>query len=84
LGFVSFVSILICIGILIKKALAKLNTFTEIERCLVVSYIGGTIGILFNSLFIDVFEASKFAIIFFLMTGLFVSLVRNKLYEDNN
>lgn len=81
LGFLSFILIFLNIFNLARKALLNLSKFNGVELAFVVSFIGGLIGIFVNALFIDIFEASKFAIIFFLLTGLFVTLVRNKLYE---
>ena len=81
LGFISFILIFSHILNLVRKIISKLSILGGVELGFVVGFIGGLIGVLVNALFIDVFEASKFAIIFFLMTGLFVSIVRNKLYE---
>ena len=81
LGFLSFILIFSSIFNLARKMISKLFKLNGVEKAFVVSFVGGLIGILLNAIFIDIFEASKFAIIFFLITGLFVSLVRNKLYE---
>ncbi|MCX6705578.1 MAG: O-antigen ligase family protein [Candidatus Woesebacteria bacterium] len=81
LGFLSFILIFSNVFNLARKILSKLSKLTGVELAFVVSFIGGLIGILVNAMFIDIFEASKFAIIFFLITGLFVSLARGKLYE---
>lgn len=81
LGFLSFILIFSNIFNLARKMISGLSKFNGVEVAFVVSFVGGLIGILLNAIFIDIFEASKFAIIFFLITGLFVSLVRNKLYE---
>ncbi len=81
LGFLSFLLIFSDIFNLARKIISQLSKLNNVELAFVVSFIGGLIGIFVNALFIDIFEASKFAIVFFLVTGLFVSLVRNKLYE---
>lgn len=81
LGFLSFILIFSSIFNLAGKMISKLFKLNGVEVAFVVSFVGGLIGILLNAIFIDIFEASKFAIIFFLITGLFVSLVRNKIYE---
>lgn len=44
----------------------------------VVGYMGGLGGILVNASFIDVFEASKVAIIFWLLTGIALGIVSRK------
>lgn len=81
LGFLSFILIFLNIINLGRKIFFKLSSLSGVELAFIASFIGGLIGVLVNALFIDIFEASKFAIIFFLIIGLFVSLVRNKLYE---
>lgn len=83
LGFLAFIAVLINLGNLIRRTLTKLGSLPVIERGFVAAYIGGLMGILLNSLFIDIFEASKFAIVFWLITGMFVSLVRNRIYGEN-
>lgn len=84
LGFLAFILILSNIFNLAKKILSKLPSLSGVELAFTVSFIGGLIGILLNALFIDIFEASKFAIIFWLITGMFVSLARKHIYEQNN
>lgn len=84
LGFGAFISLLVNLGRLIKNILPKLGSLATFERGFVAAYIGGLVGVFVNSLFIDIFEASKFAIVFWLITGLFVSLVRKRLYGENN
>lgn len=81
LGFLSFILIFSNIFNLARKMISKASKLNGVELAFVVSFVGGLVGILLNAFFIDIFEASKFAIIFFLITGLFVSLVRNKIYE---
>lgn len=44
----------------------------------VAGIIGGMAGILLNAVFIDVFEASKFAIVFWLLAGMAVSIARGE------
>lgn len=83
LGFFSFLLVFSNIFNLVKKIVSKLSNLNRVELAFVVSFIGGIIGVFINALFIDIFEASKFATIFFLVTGLFVSLVRNKLYKQS-
>lgn len=81
LGLLSFILIFSNIFNLAGKIVSKLSKLNGVELGFVVSFIGGLIGIFINAVFIDIFEASKFAIIFFLITGLFVSLARNRLDE---
>lgn len=84
LGFISFSLIIGSIFVLVYKAVLNIERFNLIEKPFVAGYSGGFIGILINAFFIDVFEASKFAIIFWFITGMFVFTVLNKLNEQNN
>ena len=84
LGFISFSLIIGSIIVLICKAAININKFNLIEKTFVAGYSGGFIGILVNAFFIDIFEASKFATIFWFFTGIFVFIVLNNKYEQNN
>lgn len=66
---------------LLKVVLNKVplrNYFKNIELGYLGGIYGGVIGVFINAVFIDVFEASKFAIIYWLLIGLAVSLHSNK------
>ena len=80
LGFMAFFLIFARIGKLFIKALGKLKDMTELERGYVVGIIGGTVGIFISSFFIDLFEASKLAILLWFMLGYAVYLIRS--YTD--
>ena len=54
----------------------------KLARYFVIGLIGGSAGILINATFIDVFEASKFAINFWLFTGMALSLIRHEKSES--
>lgn len=82
LGLLAFILIFVNIGLLIRKILPYLGSMKALEFGFFASYIGAMVGVFTNSLFIDVFEASKFAIIFWLVTGFFVSLSRNFIHEE--
>jgi len=84
LGFLSFILIFLNIFNLARKIISRLSKLSGVEQAFAVSFIGGLIGVFVNAIFIDIFEASKFAIIFWLITGVFVSLARNRLNEQNN
>ena len=84
LGFLAFTFVLINLGSLIRRILAKLGSLPAVEQGFIAAYTGGLMGVLLNSLFIDIFEASKFAIVFWLITGMFVALVRKHIYAENN
>ena len=82
LGFLAFILILVRIILTLASAFPLTEKLTGIKLGFVAGVIGGLSGILINAVFIDVFEASKFAIIFWLLLGCAVSIVRNRNYEE--
>lgn len=82
LGFLSFILILVRIILVFISAFPLTEKLSGIRLGFVAGVIGGLSGILINAVFIDVFEASKFAIIFWLLLGCAVSIVRNRSYEE--
>jgi hypothetical protein len=81
LGFLAFLLILSRIGIIFKKAMPLKGNFGGVKLGFMVGIYGACVGILLNALFIDVFEASKFAIILWLLLGFAVSMARIKTNE---
>ncbi len=78
LGLTSFSLIFVSLFLKFKKFI-----FTNsVESLFVASFIGSTVGILVTALFIDIFEASKFATMYWLFAGLVIGTI-NK-YEQNN
>lgn len=75
LGFLAFGLIFINIVKSIQKVWPLEKYFNGFDLILVTSLIGSTIGILVTAVFIDIFEASKFAIIFWLMMGLMIGKI---------
>lgn len=70
-GLLAFILIFVSIFFSFKK-----NIYTDsFDSVFVASFIGSTIGILVTAIFIDIFEASKFATIYWLMAGLTVGKV---------
>jgi hypothetical protein len=82
LGFLSFILILVRIFLTLTSAFPLTEKLNSIRLGFVAGIIGGVSGTLVNAVFIDVFEASKFAIIFWLLLGCAVSIVRNNNYEE--
>ncbi|MCJ7805501.1 O-antigen ligase family protein [Patescibacteria group bacterium] len=75
LGFLAFALIFLRIGEVILKSLPfRFNG--EYEKAFVAGFIGSLPGLFLNATFIDIFEASKFAILFWLLMGILVSLAR--------
>ncbi|HTK03897.1 MAG TPA: O-antigen ligase family protein [Alphaproteobacteria bacterium] len=72
LGLVAFALIFIRILFLFISVLPLSRNFSGLELGFMAGIIGGIVGTLLNATFIDVFEASKFATIFWLLVGLAV------------
>lgn len=76
LGLMSFVMIFISLF----KIFTKYTFDNNLDSVLVVSFIGSTVGILITAIFIDIFEASKFATIYWLLAGLVVGKISKSKY----
>jgi len=75
LGFLAFALIFIRIGeIIIKSWPIRLEGVYE--KAFVFGLLGSLPGIFLNALFIDIFEASKFAILFWLLIGFLVYMLK--------
>lgn len=74
LGFGSFLIIFIFIGLSLRNAFGSITS--RIDKSFIIGYIAGTIGLAINAIFIDVFEASKVAFSYWLLTGFIVGLIR--------
>ncbi|MBU0572168.1 O-antigen ligase family protein [Patescibacteria group bacterium] len=81
LGFFAFFLVFIRIGKKIYDSLPLVRNFNGVELAFMAGFVGALPGIFINAMFIDVFEASKFAIIFWLLAGFSVVLLKN---EKNN
>lgn len=78
LGFASFILILANIEKLFLKVVNKLNQdHNHYQLAFLAGLIGSFQAIFVQAFFIDVFEASKFAILFWLLLGMGISLTRN-------
>ena len=84
LGFIAFSLILLNLVRTILRVIPIPKNLNSIESAFLAGLAGGTTGIFINAIFIDVFEASKFAIIFWLLAGLAVGLVRKYKNEQTN
>ncbi|MBU0998327.1 O-antigen ligase family protein [Patescibacteria group bacterium] len=82
IGFLAFMLIIFIIGSNIVKIIPSISTLPTVEKAFIAGFAGGFFGILINAIFIDVFEASKFATIFWFITGVFTHIYRK--YEQNN
>ena len=80
LGFISYFSILLLAGIYIKKLLPEVNS--SLVKSFIYGFIAGAFGLALNAVLIDVFEASKIAFTFWLLTG--ITLGTLHLYQSKN
>ena len=83
LGFLAFSLILIKITNRARRFLFSEKP-QEFEDALIIGISGAFVGFLANAFFIDVFEASKAAITFWLMSGLLVGIVKIKYKESRD
>ncbi len=72
LGLASFILILINIYL----GLSKYKFTDNFESVFIASFIGSSIGIIVTALFLDIFEASKFAISYWLYAGISYGLTK--------
>lgn len=82
LGLAAFGLIIFRLGQVLIKPFPLINNFKGIELGFVAGVIGGSVGILLNAFFIDIFEASKFALMFWLFVGFTVQLIKNNQNEQ--
>lgn len=68
LGFFSYFAIFLFAVIYIKKVLPEVDS--PIVKSFVLGFIAGAFGLVLNAIFIDVFEASKIAFVFWLLMGI--------------
>jgi hypothetical protein len=82
LGFAAFTLIFCRIGKVLQQFFTNKKAFDILETSYIAGIIGAAVGIFLTAIFIDVFEASKFATIYWFLVGYAVILIRNKLYEQ--
>jgi hypothetical protein len=81
LGFLAFFLIFLRIGKVIVSAIPLSKERNDIEKAFLAGFFGGLTGVFLNAFFIDIFEASKLAVIFWLLAGMAVSLIGKEQYE---
>lgn len=77
LGFLAFFLIFARIGKMILFSFPLMKSYQGLELGYFAGVAGALPGIFLNAVFIDVFEASKFAIVFWLLMGMLISMGRN-------
>jgi O-antigen ligase len=84
LGFFAFSLLFIRVVRVISKPFPYLKNFKTANLAFITGFAGALAGIFVNAFFIDIFEASKFATIFWLFVGIAVSLIyETKIEQDN-
>ena len=82
IGFFSFFLIFLRIGQIFAGAFPLTKKLTRVELAFFAGMLGAIVGTMVTAFFIDIFEASKFAIIFWLLMGCAVNLIKSKTYAD--
>ncbi len=81
-GLLGTIAFILIFAILIKKMIWYLNNPSNFERYFIIGMLSATIGLLITAVFIDVFEASKIAEIYWLLMGFAWAILTN--YELNS
>lgn len=76
LGFISFFLIFIGVTERLVSLFPFTKNFKNYELSFIAGFVGSLPGIFANAVFIDVFEASKFAIIFWLLMGFVLAITQ--------
>ncbi len=72
-GFASFLGIFLIMAIVIRKKFSSLTD--HLEKSFLVGFCAGLVGLAFNALFIDVFEASKVAFVLWILAGIAMGIL---------
>jgi hypothetical protein len=72
LGFITFYG---CVGFILYTAVRHLRDDDYLVSAMSIGVLGGSIGLLLNAIYIDVFAASKVAESYWALSGLFVGYV---------
>ncbi len=84
LGLVTFMLIIYKIVVRGFKALRQnISRLDYWDLFPLIGFLAGTLGLLINALYIDVFEASKVAFTFWALSGLMMSLTKKLIREEN-
>lgn len=76
-GFLAFMVIIIRIVAQLGKVLRRVRIL-DFDNAFAAGFLGGIVGLLLNATFIDVFEASKVAIVFWTLAGVAMGVVVKK------
>ena len=78
LGFFAFILIFIRIIVHYLRSFPFDDVFSGEKLVMIAGLFGSLPGLFINAFFIDIFEASKFAIVFWLLMGMGIKLTENK------
>lgn len=84
LGLAAFFLIFVRIGAIFVKGLPLIKNTPPLEKAFIYGLVGALVGTFLSALFIDLFEASKFATLFWLILGYGVYLLRNLEHVGKN
>ena len=84
LGTITFVLIFYRTGKVFVKSFPLKKKYSGTSLAFVGGLSGSFFGVLVNAFFIDVFEASKFATMFWLLAGMALCVINSKDYEKYN
>ena len=82
IGFASFFLIMARVILTFIRKYPFFKNYQKTELIFVCGIFSALVGIFMNALFIDIFEASKFAISFWLLLGMAIALIKQKSYEE--
>lgn len=82
LGFLAFWLVFFRLGRVFLGAFPLTQKFSGVKQGFIAGITGGIVGTFLSAFFIDLFEASKFATLFWLLLGCAVVLIRNRNYEQ--
>lgn len=80
LGLIAFFLIFFRIGKVLIKAFPLIEKLSGVDMAFMAGIFGGLVGTFASAFLLDLFEASKFAIIFWLLLGCAVKLIKSKEY----
>lgn len=83
LGFLAFYGAIV-LAILTTVKIWKTTPENSIYRAIAVGFIAGTIGLLLNATYIDVFAASKVAFTYWSLAGLVLAIFNKKLVDSKS
>jgi len=78
LGLISFYGSIVIALLASKKIICSKLESDTFKKLFAIGFVGGTIGLLINALFIDVFAASKVAYTYWSLTGILLAYAKIK------